>query len=36
MDVLNEQVIDIGLKMIGYLLAAGLGMLLHSVIAQRR
>jgi hypothetical protein len=36
MDVLNEQVIDIGLKMIGYLVAAGLGMLLHSVIAQRR
>ena len=36
MDVLNEQVIDIGLDVIGYLAAAGLGMLLYSVIAERR
>ena len=36
MDVLNEQVIDIGLRVIGYLVAAGLGMLLHSAVAGRR
>lgn len=36
MDVLNEQVIDIGLTVIGYLAAAGLGMLLYSVMAGRR
>ena len=36
MEVLNEQVIDVGLKTIGYLVAAGLGMLLHSAVAGRR
>jgi len=36
MDVLNEQVIDIGLRVIGYLAAAALGMLLHSAIRGRR
>jgi len=36
MDVLNEQVIDLGLNVIGYLAAAGLGMLLHSAVVQRR
>jgi hypothetical protein len=36
MDVLNEQVIDIGLRVTGYLAAAGLGMLLYSAIRGRR
>ncbi|MCX6834901.1 MAG: hypothetical protein NTW07_07170 [candidate division Zixibacteria bacterium] len=36
MDVFDEQVIDIGLTVIGYLAAAGLGMLLYSVMAGRR
>ena len=36
MDVLNEQVIDIGLQVAGYLAAAGLGMLLYSAIRGRR
>ena len=36
MDVLSEQTIDIGLKVIGYLAAAGLGMLIHAAIAGRR
>jgi len=36
MDVLNEQIIDLGLNVIGYLAAAGLGMLLYSAAVQRR
>jgi len=36
MDVLNEQVIDIGLNVIGCLAAAGLGMLLYSAVAGWR
>jgi len=36
MDVLNEQIIDLGLNVIGFLAAAGLGMLLHSGVVQHR
>lgn len=36
MDVWNKQVVDIGLAVIGYLAAAGLGMLLYSALAGRR
>ncbi|MEW5794866.1 MAG: hypothetical protein AB1772_00770 [Candidatus Zixiibacteriota bacterium] len=35
MDVWNEQYVDIGLTVIGFLAAAGLGMVIHSAIAGR-
>jgi hypothetical protein len=36
MDVWNGQIMDVGLTITGYLAAAGLGMLLHSVVVGRR
>lgn len=36
MDVISDRFIDIGLNVLGYLIAGGLGMLLHTVIQQRR
>jgi hypothetical protein len=33
---MSERVIDIGLTVIGYLAAAGLGMLIHSAVSGRR
>jgi len=36
MDVINDRIVDIGLNALGYLIAGGLGMLLHTVIQQRR
>ena len=36
MDVLSEQALDLGLTLVGYLAAVGLGMLLHSAIVGRR
>jgi hypothetical protein len=35
-DVLSEQALDLGLTLVGYLAAVGLGMLLHSAIVGRR
>jgi len=36
MDVLNERTIDIGLMIIGYMTAAGLGMLIYASFSKRR
>ncbi len=36
MDVFNDQLVDIGLNALGYLVAAALGMLLHSAFTNRR
>src|SRR5512145_1297064 len=36
MDVWNGQIVDVGLTITGYLAAAGLGMLLHSVVVGHR
>ena len=36
MDVINDRIIDVGLNALGYLIAGGLGVLMHSVVQQRR
>ncbi len=36
MDVINDRIVDVGLNVLGYLIAGGLGMLLHSTVLQRR
>ena len=36
MDVINDRIIDVGLNVIGYLIAGGLGMLMHSALRSRR
>jgi hypothetical protein len=36
MDVINDRIIDVGLNVLGYLIAGGLGMLLHSSVQARR
>lgn len=36
MDVINDRIVDVGLNVLGYLVAGGLGMLLHSTVLQRR
>ncbi|MCD6249731.1 MAG: hypothetical protein J7J98_05300 [candidate division Zixibacteria bacterium] len=36
MDVISDRFIDIGLNALGYLIAGGLGMFLHTVIQERR
>jgi hypothetical protein len=36
MDVLNDRLIDAGLNALGYLIAGGLGILIHSIILDRR
>jgi hypothetical protein len=36
MDVLNDRLIDAGLNALGYLIAGGLGVLIHSIILDRR
>ena len=36
MDVINDHIMDIGLNALGYLVAGGLGVLLHSAFMGRR
>jgi len=36
MDVINDHIVDIGLNALGYLVAGGLGVLLHSAFMGRR
>ena len=35
MEVFNEQIVDIGLNVLGYLVAGGLGVLIYSVFQRR-
>ena len=36
MDVISDRIVDVGLNALGYLIAGGLGVLLHSIVLQRR
>ena len=36
MDVINDRIVDVGLNVLGYLIAGGLGVLMHTTVLQWR